>query len=357
MPGLLFLLLGLLCFGVPVQAQPVSWPDPESEQLYQSAENALMNGAYSQAISGFQQLLMRMPGNPIVRRNLSQALLRSGNAAEAETILSELISDPSADAYTFVLAAQTQTALGSDKQGLKRLNLGLDKYPQSGLLYFEKGKYFERKEDPAEALKQYVAGIHAEPVFHLNYYEAARSFLKTDRFLWGMIYAEMFINLESETPRSKDVRKMLVSAYKRFFFTPDGQKNLDGKNDFQNQLGGLYLKFSPVVTDGINPETITMLHTRLALEWEAIPLKPYSSSLIGWYDELIREGHFDAYNQWLLGPAGPASDFEAWKKFHPEAIPEFEAYRKKNPYQPQASDPQPQDITHKMFRSGNQHKR
>jgi tetratricopeptide (TPR) repeat protein len=341
----------LLFLFLPATAQQTTWPDPETAQLFQTSENALMNGAYRQAAVGFQQLLVRVPDNYLVKRDLAQALLRSGDAEGAEKILGALIEDPRVDAYTYVLAAQTQMDLGSDKLTLKRLNRGIEKFPQFGLLYYERGKFYDRKQYPADALKEWVTGIHVEPDFFLNYYEAAKAYFKTNEFFWGMIYAEIFINLESETDRSQEMRKALLNAYKRFYFTTDAQKMLDGKNDFKNQVGKILMKLTPVVGSGVNPESMTMLRTRLSMEWEAIPMKQYSSSLFEWYDRLIREGHFDAYNQWLFGPADQVASFEAWRKFHPEAIPAFEAYRKKGALKPLSSDAQPQSVSKNLFKN------
>lgn len=352
-----FILVALLFVMTPASAQTPSWPDPETEQQYRAAEKALLNGHYRQAVVGFQQLQVRMPGNFLVERSLAQALLRSGDPDGAEKILGKLVNDSAADGYTFVLAAQTQSALGSEKQALKQLNRGLEKFPEFGLLYYEKGKLYERQSEPAEALKAWVAGIHVEPEFHLNYYEAAKSYLKTSDFFWGMIYAEVFVNLETETPRSQEMRKSLLDAYKRFYFTTDGQKSLDNKNDFKNNVCNILMKLAPVASDGVTTESMTMLRTRLSLDWDAIPLKQYSCSLFDWFDELIREGHFDAYNQWLVGAADQASSFEAWKKFHTDAIPSFEVYRKKKSFKPRSTDPQPQNISKQLFKSASTPKR
>jgi hypothetical protein len=66
--------------------------------------------------------------------------------------------------------------------------------------------------------------------------------------------------------------------------------------------------------------------------------KKYPFSLFSRHDDMIRNGYFDIYNQWLFGKAENQQVYEGWVKFHNEALPELEDYLNENAYRPAAGD-------------------
>jgi hypothetical protein len=181
--------------------------------------------------------------------------------------------------------------------------------------------------------------------------------------VWAIIYGEIFVNLERLTPRSGETRKLLLAAYKRFYATPDvtaekrpGKESPAGS--FEDAVTRTLLKLSPVVADGITTENLTMLRARFSMDWRASWAASYPFTLFWMYDELLRAGHFDAYNQWLFGRAENPAQYDAWIKFHPDAVPAFEAWYRQHPLQPTASDAYSRAISSRMFLDrNNQYKR
>jgi hypothetical protein len=53
---------------------------------------------------------------------------------------------------------------------------------------------------------------------------------------------------------------------------------------------------------------------------------------------MLEDGYFDAYNQWLLGKAENAQQFEAWNSFHQGVISDMEKWIEQYPYRPSARD-------------------
>ena len=53
---------------------------------------------------------------------------------------------------------------------------------------------------------------------------------------------------------------------------------------------------------------------------------------------MIRYGYFDIYNQWLFGKAENPAQFEAWTKFHNDAMPELDEWLLQNKMRPVAGD-------------------
>lgn len=342
-------------------AQVVTWPNPEVEQLYRSAQSSLAAGAFRQAIASYQQAIALVPDQTILYRDLAQAYLLSGNALRAEKVINPLIDKGQGDAQSYAIAANVQTALREDRKARKFLDEGIAKYPNSGYLYHERGRIAADANDQVTALRMYTAGMKAEPSYHLNYYDAARLYVRTDEPVWAIIYGEIFVNLERPTARSGETRKLLLAAYKRFYAQPDaaaeprfGKKRKSDPDKFADAVSSVLLRLAPVVADGISTENLTMLRTRFVIDWQTAgywdkyPFTPFRMQ-----DDLLRAGHFDAYNQWLFARAENPAQADAWNKFHPDAVPGYERYYQQHPLLLTASDAHNGDIPKKLFDSPN----
>jgi len=351
------LLLLLAGFGGAASAQVVNWPNPEVEQLYRSAQASLASGAFRQAIASYQQAINLAPEQSILYRDLAQALLLSGNPLRAEKVIAPLIDKGQGDAQAYVIAANVQTALKEDRKARKLLDEGMEKYPNSGYLYHERGRIASDANDPVTALRMFTSGMRVEPGYHLNYYDAARLYVKTEEPVWAIIYAEIFVNLERPTARSGETRKLLLAAYKHFYSQPKDKEPKYGRKgsaaaepgDFAGAVSAVLLRLAPVISDGISTENLTMLRTRFIIDWQATYRDTYPFTLFRMHDDLLRAGHFDAYNQWLFGRAENPAQAEAWNKFHPDAVPQYERYYQQHPLQLSASDAYNSEISKRLF--------
>ncbi len=337
--------LALCVFGPSVGAQ-INWPSPEVEALYKSAQASLASGAFRQAIASYQQAIALAPGQAVLYRDLASAFLLSGNYARAGSTITPLIDKGEADAQSYAIASAVQSALKEDKKARKLLEKGLERYPASGFLQHELGRYYEEKGADDEALKAWLEGIATDPGYHINYYEAARAYMRTSKPVWAILYGEIFVNLERYTPRSGEAKKLLLAAYKRFYATPDASDvprfgrngSGDQPENFELTVAQTLLHLAPVMSDGVSSENLTMLRTRFAMDWMAANHARYPFTLFRYWDDLLRSGDFDAYNQWLFGRAENGAQYDAWIKFHPDAVSAYEQYYASHPLQPSASD-------------------
>jgi tetratricopeptide (TPR) repeat protein len=344
----LFVIALILCPGPGrLSAQPaITWPTPETEQMYNQARDYLSNGNLRQAIPVFQQLINLVPDQMVAYRDLGNAYYLSGNYTEADKTLTPVIESGKADEQCYHIAAASKNAQKEDKKARKILSKGLEKFPYSGLLYHQYGKLYDDVYDQSAALQKWVAGIGAAPNYRVNYYEAARTYYLSKKPVWAIIYGEIFINQEQLTPRSYETRKMLMAAYRKMFTTqtagavPVYNKNTQSKEpaDFEEAVTQTLMKLAPVVNDGINTENLIMLRTRFMMEWQATYALKYPFTLFTFQESLLRAGHFDAYNQWLFGKVENAQQYEGWTKYHPAAIPDLQKWLSLHPLQPTATD-------------------
>ncbi len=339
--------LALLAVQLPVYSQTV-WPSPEVEQMYNEAREQNARGNLRGAITLYQQAIHIAPGVMVLYRELGKAYSMAGANEEAQKTLEPIIKSGDADEQTFQALGTSYAASGSIKKAKNTFEAGIERFPHSGIIYNAWGKMLEEEDkNPEEALKIWIKGIEADPAYHINYYDAARTYMNTNKPVWAILYGEMFINIEQQTVRSNETRAMLIRAYKRLFNAiaredlPEyGKKNTNTahSNGFEEAVYNTYIKLSPVVADGMTTENLIMLRTRFIMDWYLTYARKYPFTLFQRHDELIRNGYFDIYNQWLFGKAENAAQYEAWNKFHPNAMGELEEWLKENKFNPTAAD-------------------
>jgi len=348
---ILFVFIALIT-GASSYAQ-TSWPSPEVERLYKNARDLHAQGKLQQAITLYLQALNIAPDVTVLHRDLGQAYFLTGEYEKAKETLEPVIKNGFADEQTYQAMASTYVKLNDEKKGRKTLEESVEKHPNSGMLYHELGLWYENKKDRNEkdmekALAAWLRGIDVDPAYHINYYEAARFYMTSNKPpIWTIIYAETFINIEQQTPRAHETRAMLLAAYKRLFnsvgklpapVAPKPKKGAPEDNGFEQAVYDVYIKLAPVVADGVSTETLTMLRTRFLMDWSLQYAQKYPVSLFYRQDQMVREGYFDIYNQWLFGKAESQAQYDAWNRYHPEDMPDFEDWLKEHTYRPVAGD-------------------
>jgi hypothetical protein len=79
---------------------------------------------------------------------------------------------------------------------------------------------------------------------------------------------------------------------------------------------------------GINAESLTMLRTRFILEWAGDNYSKYPFKLFELQQQLLQEGMFDAYNQWIFGAAQSLPAYQNWVNAHAAEYGEFNRFQK-----------------------------
>jgi tetratricopeptide (TPR) repeat protein len=229
-----------------------------------------------------------------------------------------------ADEQAFQILAMAYKSLEEYKECDRMYKLALKKYPKSGVLHSEYGELLWREKLYNDAIRLWEKGIQQDPNYPGNYYHAARHYFSTNEKIWGLLYGEIFINLESFTERTIEIKGLLMEGYKKLYIDKDLQKNQNTNNEFANACLGIYQQLSDLAAGGIFPESITALRTRFILDWSARYAERYPYRLFDHHRQLLRLGLFNAYNQWIFGAAVNLQNYEAWVKAHPEEQAEFQ---------------------------------
>ncbi len=182
--------------------------------------------------------------------------------------------------------------------------LGLIKFPNSGVLYSDLADLYVLDKKLPEALKNWKKGIEVDPNYPNNYYYAATYYSATANYFWTVIYGEIFVNLESYTVRTSEVKSVILDAYKKILYL-----GIKGSNDFEKEV----INLLGSSTESLTAYRLSAIRTKFILNWFHNKLNDkFSFRLFDQQRFLIQEGMFDAYNQWLFGIAVDPIQYKTW---------------------------------------------
>lgn len=310
-----------------VVATVVFAQEQDAKTLHETAKTFIRQGDYSNALLILNKALLQQPDDLEMLKDQAFAYYLSGDYTRAEAVSKKLLERKDADAQTYQIAAMPLKMQDDTKELDKLYKKGLKLFPNSGALYSEYGELLWNKQDYS-AIKQWEKGIEADPNFSGNYYNAARYYYLTMDKIWGIVYGEIFVNLESYSRRTVEVKELLLKSYKKLFTDADMQKNQDMKNTFVAAYIDNAGRQSGVVTEGITPASLTKIRTRFVLSWfekngGALPFR-----LFEYHRQLLKEGMFEAYNQWLFGSTQDLTAFQSWTHTHADEYNKFIAFQK-----------------------------
>jgi hypothetical protein len=220
-------------------------------------------------------------------------------------------------------------ALEEVKDCEKLYKKGLKKFPKSGPLYSEYGELLWAKKDYS-AINLWEQGIQQDPAYSGNYYNAALYYFYTKDKVWSLVYGEVFVNMESLTERAAAMKQLLLDAYKeKLFSDPDLLKDADkNKSDFAKAFLQCMARQSSLASRGINTEVLTMIRTRFILDWFDKYAAKFPFRLFDYQQQLLQEGLFEAYDQWLFGSVENLAAYDNWNKTHADVYTKFTNFQK-----------------------------
>lgn len=315
----------------------------DANDLYNTANNFMRSGDYANAILVFNQALQLDPENTQFKKQLAFAYYLRGDISRAKTLIDLLLDKKDADAQTYQIAGNIYQSKQEWKGAQKIYDRGIRKFSDNGALYNDNGQLLATMKMFDGALYNWLKGIEMDPNFPGNYYNAARAYNLSKEPVWAILYGEIFINLESYTTRTAEMREIVLESYKKLFNDPaifnSQVPELESKKGKKNKSTGGFdkayrqsmAKQISVVNVGIEPESLLMLRTRFILDWYNFNDIKFPYSLFDFQRKLLKEGLYEAYNQWLFGPVNNQAAFKAWTGLHKKEYDEFLQYQRNNP--------------------------
>ena len=296
-------------------------------QLRETARTFQRQGDNENAILVLNKAATLEPNNPDVQKELGIAYYVSRQYDQALQVMKPLSERADADEQVYQITALIYRGKQDFKEADRIYKLGLKKFPKSGLLYSEYGDLLELKEAGlARGIQMWEKGIELDPEYPNNYYHAAKYYLNTETGVWGLLYGEIFVNLESFTARTTEMKNLLLDGYKKTFAF--GVVTQKANSPFEEKFLADLRKQASLVSNGVNAEALTALRTRFILDWNNETAPKFPFQLFNLHRNLLQEGLFDSYNQWLFGSVDNITAYQAWTSTHPGEYGSFNKYQR-----------------------------
>jgi tetratricopeptide (TPR) repeat protein len=289
----------------------------------------MRTGDFDNAILILSRALMINNKDIEIEKDLVQSYYMKRDFTKALEGAKSLIDRDDVDVASYQIAGNVYKAL-EDAKGADRLyKKALKKFPTSGPLWSEYGELLWATKD-FSAIQKWEQGIRVDPGYSGNYYNAAMYYFYAKDKVWSLIYGEIFINMESMGERGAAMKQSLLLGYKEKLFADNevmkGEEN--NKSEFAKAVLTGIGKQSSLVSKGVTTETLTMIRTRFILDWYNTNAVKFPFRLFDYQRQLLAEGMFTAYNQWLFGPIENLAAYENWTKTHQEEYNGFTAFQK-----------------------------
>ncbi|MDQ3550456.1 MAG: tetratricopeptide repeat protein [Bacteroidota bacterium] len=310
-------------------ASIVSVAQPSDQSTQETARSFMRTGDFDNAILVLARALQQDNANLELQKDLVMAYYYKRDYAKALEVVKTIVDREDADVVTYQISGNVYKALEEVKEADKMYKKALKKFPSSGPLYSEYGELLWAKKD-YNAINFWEKGIKEDPSFAGNYYNAALYYYYTQDKVWTLIYGEVFVNMETLTQRSAAMKQLLLTAYKEKLFNNADMMKGEEKNN--NVFTKAYLqtmnKQSYLANRGISTDALTAIRTRFILDWFNSYATKFPFKLFDYHQQLIREGMFEAYNQWLFGTVENLAAYDNWTKTHTDAYTKFSNFQK-----------------------------
>jgi len=301
----------------------------DSKTLQATARSFMQQGDFNNAVIVLTRALQNDKNNLELQKDLISSYYYKRDYDKALDGVKAIIDRNDADVTTYQIAGNVYKALEQVKECEKLYRTGLKKFPKSGALYSEYGELLWAKKDYS-AIDLWEKGIKEDPSYSGNYYNASLFYYYTKDKVWNLVYGEIFVNMESLTERAAAMKQLLLDGYKQKLFTDtDLLKDLDkNKSAFSKAFLECINKETGLANRGVTTETLTMIRTRFLLNWFDKYADKFPFKLFDYQRQLVQEGMFDAYNQWLFGSVESLAGYDNWNKIHTEEYNNFTVFQK-----------------------------
>lgn len=287
----------------------------------------MRSGDYSNAVLILNRSLAEDPKNTAVAKDLALSYYYQKDNAKALETIKPVLDRDDADDQCYQIAGNIYKQLEQTKECEKLYKKGIKKFPESGPLYNELGE-LQLNDKNFEAIKNWEKGIEVDPGYARNYYNAAKYYFYTTDKVWSILYGEMFINMEPTGRNTAEMKQILLDSYKKLFTDANLEQNNKDKSPFVKQYLHLMNNQTSVAAAGINAESLAMIRTRFILDWFAAKDTKMPFRLFNYHSQLLKEGMFEAYNQWLFSAAENLSAYQNWTNTHAAENNAFMALQK-----------------------------
>ncbi|MAN27998.1 MULTISPECIES: tetratricopeptide repeat protein [Mesonia] len=314
----------LLCFlSISLSAQT------DKEIAYSKAKEAIKimdEGKLEESIKLLEESQKLDSENYIYPYEIAYAYVQKKEYEKAIKILNKVKKYKSLNSQVYQMSGNCYSYLGKPEKAIKEYEDGMKHFPNSGNLHLEKGNIFLQQKEYQKAIENYEKGIEVDPTFTSNYFRLAKLFLNSTDKLSGLIYGEIFMNLERTTARTQEMSELLFNAYKSSITLSENESKIDfceiiidaseikPNEDIKLPLCAIFAEnFILAITDEktINLNSLSQIRQKFIENYFKEDFKNYPNVLFEYQKELIDNNLFNAYNHYLF-QIGAQEEFSNW---------------------------------------------
>ena len=322
--------IGLLLF---ITAGQIAFGQSNKEKALakgQEAINLMDNGKVQESIKLLEEAQKLDPDRLNYPYELAYAYYLKEDYKEAAKILEKNKSHKDVTDRLFQLLGNCYDLLEKSEKAFEAYDEGLKIFPNSGMIYLEKGNVYWGKKEYGKALPFYEKGIEVDPKFPSNYYRASKIYCGSSEEVWGMIYGEIFMNLERNSKRTSEISKLLFDTYKsEIKFSSDTSFSVSFSKNATLNVNDLKDPSKMKLPYGVGVYESTLMFSMLSVKSIDINSlgnirstfvdnyfknghdKTYPNVLFSYQKSVKDAGHIEAYNHWIL-MKGDEDGFDKW---------------------------------------------
>ncbi len=247
--------------------------------------------------------------------------------------LRRTIEDSTADDQCYQLACNDLKALNRKDEVTELLRNGIKRFPLSGPLYLEMGNVFASLRSDS-ALCYWETGIKLDPAYPRNYYYAAKYHMAEEHWLSAFLLGAYYVNKETSGSQHVEMKTLIALAHRNWMTSILEKEEIKKNQPELQRIERIARQQRDQLAMGNNVEDWTAFHIRLVFDWFNNNPEADKISLIAYHRELLRNGHFESYVQWLLGSVTNQSAFQRWYHLHESAYHAFKRYMQQHPFKP-----------------------
>ena len=274
-------------------------------------------GKLNEAIQLLEEAVSFDPESVHVSYELAIAYYTKADYKKAKDILEKLVGHKDVISSVYHLLGNTYDKLENVEKAVDAYIKGLNKFPNAGELYLEMGTMFLSRKEYDSALGYYENGIKADPGFASNYYWAAKIFCISNETVWGLIYGEIFLNLERDSKRTDEICKLLYDTYNKSIRFPHDSSfsvrfskpliAVSPDTAHKNKIPFAKSVYEPTLMLALLNEKTVDLNSLSRVRkyfvesfFKTGSYQNYPNVLFDFQYRVLKAGHMDAYNRWIL---------------------------------------------------------
>lgn len=284
-----------------------------ADSLQAKARSQMLAGDFDKSYQTLELALQQKPNDFSLLKDEAYVCYLKRDFSNGLRIGRMLVQNPQADEQTYQILGFVYKELNENEEGIKLYRSAIDKFPANGALYAEYGNFLQLSGKGKDAIGIWEKGIQQDVNSFNNYYYASKYYLQNGNPVWGLLYGEIFVNQESHTKRTEEIKSYLYTGYKQLFTGGKlAQINNNAKGFSKAYTDVLLKNTAPLNGDTIL--AITKIRALAIADWvNNGSAKKYPFRLFDLQRQMIDAKAFTAYNQWLFGAAADAQKFEAWQ--------------------------------------------